>query len=405
MSVIVQTELAQTFTAGRSGKDVRSDLNATFTTRTCGGIEIELVSRVATYYGDSIRAQAADVLKQMGVVDAHLKLEDEGALPFVISARIEAVVRRAQGGQGKRVLPQRTAKQPSSQRDRLRRSRLYLPGAEPKYFINASLHAPDAVILDLEDSVHASEKDASRILVRNALRCVDFGSCERMVRINQVPLGLTDLDEIIPEHPDLILLPKTEIAEQVVEVARKIAEIKRQHSMSGPIWLMPILESALGIENAFTIAKADESVVAVTIGLEDYTADLGVVKTVEGSESLYARTRLVNAAKAASIQAIDSVFGDVANMGGLRAWGQRSCALGFEGMGCIHPGQIAVIHETYAPSQAEIDRAMKVVAAFEEAKAKGLGVVSLGSKMIDPPVVNRALKLVSRAKAMNLVKD
>ena len=144
-----------------------------------------------------------------------------------------------------------------------------------------------------------------------------FGSCERMVRINQLPLGLADLEEIIPEHPDLILLPKTETADQVIEVARKIAEIKRQHAMSGPIWLMPILESALGIENAFAIAKADESVVALTIGLEDYTADLGVVKTLDGAESLYARTRLVNAAKAAAIQAIDSVFGDVADMDGL----------------------------------------------------------------------------------------
>src|SRR3954469_19364476 len=396
-------ELTQTFEAGRSGKDVRSDLKATFTPRTSGGIEIELVSRVATYYGDSIRAQAADVLKQMAVVDAHLKLEDEGALPFAISGRIEAAVRRAWSGKGKRVVPERTAKQPSSQRARLRRSRLYLPGAEPKYFVNAALHAPDAIILDLEDSVHPSEKDASRILVRNALRCVDFGVCERMVRINQLPLGLADLEEIIPEHPDLILLPKTETAGQVIEVARKIAEIKRQHAMSGPVWLMPILESALGIENAFAIAHADESVVAVTIGLEDYTADLGVVKTLDGAESLYARTRLVNAAKASGIQAIDSVFGDVADFIGLRAWGERSRAMGFEGMGCIHPGQIPVIHDAYAPTAAEIDKAMKIVAAFEEAKAQGLGVVSLGSKMIDPPVVNRALKLVARARTMNLL--
>ena len=398
-------ESVQTGEAGRSGKDVRSDLKVIFSPRTSGGIEIELVSRVASYYGDSIRAQATDVLKQLGVVDAHLKIEDEGALPFVISARIEAAVRRAWGGKGKRVLPERIAKQPSTQRDRLRRSRLYLPGAEPKYFISAALHGPDAVILDLEDSVHPSEKDASRILVRNALRCVDFGSCERMVRINQLPLGFADLEEIIPEHPDLILLPKTETAEQVIEVARKIAEVKRLNAMSGPIWLMPILESALGIENAFAIAKADESVVALTIGLEDYTADLGVVKTLEGTESLYARTRLVNAAKAAGIQAIDSVFGDVADMAGLRAWGERSRAMGFEGMGCIHPGQINVIHEAYAPTQPEIEKALKVVHAYEDAQQKGLGVVSLGSKMIDPPVVNRALKLVARARTMNLVKE
>ncbi len=399
-STVESTHIAE---AGRSGKDVRSDLKVTFSARNSGGIEVELVSRVGSYYGDSIRAQVTEVLKQMGVVDAHLRIEDEGALPFVISARVEAAVRRAWSGKGKRVLPEGTAKLAPSQRDRLRRSRLYLPGAEPKYFINAALHAPDAVILDLEDSVHPSEKDTSRILVRNALRAVDFGACERMVRINQLPIGLADLEEIVPEHPDLILLPKTETAEQVVEVARKIGEIKRLNAMSGPIWIMPILESALGIENAFAIAKADESVVALTIGLEDYTADLGVVKTQEGTESLYARTRLVNAAKAAGIQAIDSVFGDVGDMKGLRTWGERSRGMGFEGMGCIHPGQIAMIHESYAPSSKEIEKAQKIVAAYEEAQQKGLGVVSLGSKMIDSPVVNRALKLVGRAKQMGLI--
>ena len=163
---------------------------------------------------------------------------------------------------------------------------------------------------------------------------------------------------------------------------------------------MPIVESALGIENVFAIAAVSPNIAALTVGLEDYTADLGVAKTLEGRESLYARTRLVNAAKAAGIQAIDSVFGDVGDLAGLRQWGEDSRALGFEGMGCIHPSQIPVIHEAFAPSQVEIEKALKIVAAFEEAQQRGLGVVSLGSKMIDPPVVDRARKLVARAKAM-----
>jgi citrate lyase subunit beta/citryl-CoA lyase len=132
--------------------------------------------------------------------------------------------------------------------------------------------------------------------------------------------------------------------------------------------------------------------------LEDYTADLGVAKTAEGRESLYARMRLVNVAKAAGIQAIDSVYGDVGDMDGLCHWAENSRAMGFEGMGCIHPAQIPVIHQAFAPSQAEIDKALKIVAAFEDAQQRGLGVVSLGSKMIDPPVVERAQKLVLRAK-------
>jgi citrate lyase subunit beta/citryl-CoA lyase len=168
---------------------------------------------------------------------------------------------------------------------------------------------------------------------------------------------------------------------------------------------MPILESALGIENADAIATADKNVVALTIGLEDYTADLGVAKTVEGAESLYARTRLVNAAKAASIQAIDSVFGDVGDMDGLARWGQHSRALGFEGMGCIHPAQIHIIHQAFAPSANEIEKALKIVAAYEDAQQRGLGVVSLGSKMIDAPVVNRALKLVNTARSMGLITE
>jgi citrate lyase subunit beta/citryl-CoA lyase len=257
----------------------------------------------------------------------------------------------------------------------------------------------------LEDSVHPAEKDAARILVRNTLRAVDFGAAERMVRINQLPLGLTDLEEIVLQSPDLILVPKVENAAQIAEIDAAMTRITAEHAIKRPIWLMPILESALGIENAFAIATASERICALTIGLEDYTADLGVVKTAAGAESLYARQRVVNAAHAVHIQAIDSVFGDVADMDGLLRWGEASRALGFEGMGCIHPMQIEVIHRAFAPSQAELDKALKIVAAFVEAQADALGVVSLGSKMIDAPVVNRAVKLVARARQMGLIPN
>ena len=389
--------------AGRSGGDVRSDLRVTLEARTTGGIDIELHSRVALYYGDSIRQQVLDTLTALGIRDARITLTDEGALPFVIAARLEAAAKRAGHADGKSALPEALPLPAASPKDRLRRSRLYLPGNEPKYFINAGLHAPDAVILDLEDSVHPAEKDAARLLVRNALRCVDFAAAERMVRINQLPLGLADLEEIVPQSPDLILIPKVETAAQVAEVDAAITRITSQQGITRPIWLMPILESALGIEYAFAIATASHRIAAFTIGIEDYTADLGVVKTADGTESLYARQRVVNAAHAAHIQAIDSVFGDVADTDGLLHWGETSRALGFEGMGCIHPMQIEVIHRAFAPSPAELDKALKIVAAFEEAQAKGLGVVSLGSKMIDFPVVNRAVKLVARAKQMGLI--
>jgi len=388
--------------AGHWGKEVRSDLHVAIDPRDSGGIELGLESRVAPYYGEAIMAQARSVLETLGVKNAKVSVHDEGALPYVIAARIETAARRAGLGANQKALPDKVALPEPSQKDRLRRSRLYLPGTEPKYTINAGLHGPDAIILDLEDSVHHAEKDAARLLVRNALRAVNFGACERTVRINQLPLGLEDLAEIIPESPDLILIPKVEHPGQVTQVDRMISELKIRHSINRSIWLMPILESGQGIESAGAIAASAENVVALTIGLEDYTADLGVPRTPDGRESLYARSRLVNAAKAAGIQAIDSVYSDVADMEGLKRWGEASRAFGFEGIGCIHPAQIPVIHAAFAPTAGEIEKAQKIVNAFEQAQQRGIGVVSLGSKMIDAPVVQRALKLVARAKAMGL---
>jgi citrate lyase subunit beta/citryl-CoA lyase len=373
------------------------------------GIRLELDSKVESLFGVSIRETVAGTLTALGADRVKVAVEDQGALPWVLQARAEAAFRRyAPPARDLDARPPRTTALPpreGSPKDRLRRSRLYLPGNEPKFMVNAGLHRPDAVILDLEDSVHPAEKDAARILVRNALRCVDFGRAERMVRINQGPLGLEDLDVVVPEAPELILIPKVETADQVLEVADRVMALRHEKGVSSPVWLMPILESGLGVENAFAIASATDTVAALTIGLEDYTADLGVVKTPEGDETAWARSRLVNAARAAGVQAIDSVYGDVADEKGLLAWGQRARGMGFVGMGCIHPRQIRIIHEAFAPTQVELEKAQRIVAAFEEAQAKGLGVVSLGTKMIDRPVVLRARKLVDRAREAGLIRE
>ena len=400
MSSQIETGAKHAGEAGRHGSEIRSDVHVRIEPRERGGIDIELESRVGPYYGHAIRQQAEDALDALGVRHARVSIHDEGALPFVIAARIEAATRRAGLGEGVRVLPNRISIPEPSPPDRIRRSRLYVPGSEPKYFVNAALHGADAIILDLEDSVHPDEKDAARLLVRNALRAVDFLHCERMVRINQLPAELADLEEIVPESPDLILIPKVETPAQVKDVNQKIGEISANFGLTRPIWLMPILESALGVEKAYEIATSSEKIAALTIGLEDYTADLGVMKTAAGAESLFARQRVINAARAAGVQAIDSVFGDVGDMDGLRAWAINSRALGFEGMGCVHPLQVSVIHQAFSPSAAEVENAQKIVAAYHEAQSKGLGVVSLGSKMIDAPVVQRALKLLARAQAM-----
>jgi len=390
--------------AGRRGERIRSDLWVAVEPGGQSGIEIDLRSRVDSYYGDAIREQAEKVLRALGIEQARVEIEDTGALPFVIEARIETAARRSgAAGQGD-ARPERTVSPPpASARDRLRRSRLYLPGNEPKYFLNAGAYGPDGVILDLEDSVHPGEKDAARLLVRNALRVVDFKRAERMVRINQLPLGLEDLEAVVPEGPELLLLPKVETPDEVREVSEAVDRLAPGGDDPRPLWLMPILETARGIESAYAIATASERIAALTIGLEDYAADLGVPRTAEGDESAWARARIVNAAKAAGLQAIDSVYGQVDDLDGLRAWCDRSRGLGFQGMGCLHPRQIDVIHDAYNPRPQQIERALRIVEAFEKAEAEGLGVVSLGSKMIDPPVVKQAQRTVAQARQIGLL--
>jgi citrate lyase subunit beta/citryl-CoA lyase len=200
-----------------------------------------------------------------------------------------------------------------------------------------------------------------------------------------------------------VLIPKCEGADYIKKAEEVINSINKKFNLKNQVFLMPIIESALGIENSWEIAHASESVVALAIGLEDYTADLGVTRTIEGNESFYARTRLIVAAKAAGIQPIDSVFSDVADMDALLQNVLISKSLGFEGMGCIHPRQIAVIKKGFTPDQAEIEKSKKIVQAFESAKIQGLGVVALGSKMIDPPVVARAQKIIDLAVRLNLI--
>jgi len=383
--------------AGNRGEDVRSDCWAGLELTGSGGIRLNLKSKVDVLYGESIRRLVDDMMRFFGIANARIEVLDAGAVPYVLMARIETAVRRLGADKGNRFLPDWEYPVPGSSRDRFRRSRLYLPGDQPKLALNAAIHKGDGLILDLEDSVAPSNKDAARVLVRNALRCLDFMGAERQVRINQLPLGLEDLDEIIPQKPHLILIPKVETPEQVRQVDQKVNELLAKEKEPFELFFMPILESALGIINAYAIATASKRNVALAIGLEDYTADIGVQRTNHGRESFFARSMLVNAARAAGIQAIDTVFSDVTDMDGLRESVLEAKALGFDGKGCIHPRQIRVIHEAFAPQNAEIEKAKRIVLAFEDAEKQGLGVVSLGSKMIDPPVVKRALRTITAA--------
>ena len=390
--------------AGPRGERARSDCWVRVEIRDGGGIDLGVRSKVEAMYGEAVRRTCRAVLDALGVRHAVVSVEDQGALDFVLAARLEAAVKRAGAGGGAAFLPPSGpgADAPPA-RDRLRRSRLYLPGSEPRHFVNARLHAPDAVILDLEDAVAPSEKDAARLLVRNALRAVDFRPCERMVRINQGDLGLEDVDAVVPQNVHALLIPKAESAEQVRAVDARADAARRAAGLREPCFLVPIIETALGCFNALAIASASPNVVALTIGLEDYTADLGVERTAEGRESLWARQTVVNAARAAGVAPSDSVFSDVADLDGLRAAVLEARALGFEGKGCIHPRQVPIVHAAFAPTADEIARAQRIVLAFEDATRRGVGVVTVGSKMVDPPVVKRALRTLRTAEELALV--
>jgi citrate lyase subunit beta/citryl-CoA lyase len=395
--------MKSTAIAGNSGPKIRSDCEIVLELKTEGGKSIDLTSKVKVLYGESIKKLVVEILDFFGVKNAHIKITDSGALPFVIAARMESAVKQVINTDLEYLPGSPEENNYSTTRDRFRFSRLYLPGNTPGLMINAGLHSADGIILDLEDSVAPEKKDEARVLVRNALRQIDFRGAERMVRINQGERGLEDLKFIIPHNVNLVLIPKCESAAYIKKVVEVIEAIKNIFNIKNQVYLMPIIESALGIENAFEIAKASENVVALAIGLEDYTADLGVTRTTEGKESFYARTRLVVAAKAAGIQPIDSVFSDVADMEALRQNVLDSKSLGFEGMGCIHPRQIPVIKQGFAPDQVEIEKSKKIVLAFETARQKGLGVVALGSKMIDPPVVARAQKTIDLAVRLKMI--
>lgn len=389
--------ISKTASTGNKGKGVRSDCYVTLVLRDSGGLTINVESKVNVLFGNQIRELCGKVLEALGVNHAVLTVEDSGALEFVIAGRIEAAYKKLVKTD-RSYLPEMIEENKyQTTKDRNRFSRLYLPGNTPSLMINAGIHKPDGIILDLEDSVAPDKKHEARFNIRNALRQINFYGAERMVRINQVPKGLDDLEFLIPHNVNLILVPKCESAQQIHQVNSKIEELKEKYGVSGSVWLMPIIESALGVIKAYEIASSAENIVSLAIGLEDYTADLGTRRTAEGTESFFARSMVVNAARAAGLQPIDSVFSDIDDMEALRQNVLVSKSLGFDGMGCIHPRQIKVIHDNYAPDNAEIEKARKIVKAFNEASSKGLGVVSLGSKMIDPPVVKRALKTIDLA--------
>ena len=290
----------------------------------------------------------------------------------------------------------------------MRRSMLFLPGNNPNMLINGNCLGADAVIFDLEDAVSPDEKDAARILVRNTMRYMDFRGCEIIVRINSIDTAYwqKDIDAILPYAPGLILLPKTGSAADVLAADEYITQMEEKLGLSqGTVGLMPLIETAMGVENAFAIASATKRVKALFLGAEDLTADLQCKRTKESREIEYARTRLVVAARAAGVDVYDTPFTDVNDDEGIVTDATLAKALGFTGKASISPRHVEVINTVFSPTAKEIDYAYEVLDAIEEAKRQGKGAIALHGKMIDAPIVARAQRTIDMAKALGLGRE
>ena len=290
----------------------------------------------------------------------------------------------------------------------MRRSMLFLPGNNPNMLINGNCLGADAVIFDLEDAVSPDQKDAARILVRNTMKYMDFRGCEIIVRINSIdtPYWKKDLDEVMPYKPALILLPKTGTAADAQAADAYMTEVETRLGLEyGTVGLMPLIETAMGVENAFQIASSAKRVQALFLGAEDLTADLQCKRTKEGREIEYARTRLVVAARAAGVAVYDTPFTDVNDDEGIVVDATLAKGLGFTGKAAISPRHVEVINSVFSPTQKEVDYAYEVMEAIALAKKQGKGAISLYGKMIDAPIVARAQQTIAMARELGMGRE
>lgn len=290
--------------------------------------------------------------------------------------------------------------------ERLRRTMMFVPGNNPGMMQDAFIYGPDSIMLDLEDSVTLAEKDTARLLVYNALKTIDYGGIEMVVRINSLstPYGRKDVEAVVKAGVDVVRMPKTETADEVRDVEAEIEKVEREIGCVGRTKIMAAIESALGVVNAYAIATASPRMMGIALGAEDYCANLKTQRTPEGIELLLARQTIVVAARAAGIDCIDTVFSNLNDMEGFRREVELIKKMGFDGKSVINPRQISIVNEVFTPSQRAIDKAMAVVAAIHEAERRGSGVIALNGKMIDRPVVIRAQRTIDLAIAAGVIR-
>ncbi|MBZ6014528.1 citrate (pro-3S)-lyase subunit beta [Leuconostoc gelidum subsp. gelidum] len=292
--------------------------------------------------------------------------------------------------------------------EKLRRTMMFVPGNNPAMVKDAGIFGADSIMFDLEDAVSLSEKDAARYLVYEALQTVDYGRSELVVRINglDTPFYRNDIKAMVKAGIDVIRLPKVETADMIRDLEGLVAEAEIEFGREiGTTHLMAAIESARGVVNANEIARSSERMIGIALSAEDYTTDMKTHRYPDGQELLYARNVILHAARAAGIAAFDTVFTDLNDEAGFKRETELIHQLGFDGKSLINPRQIDMVNQVYQPLKKEIVTAQNVIAAIENAKQKGSGVISMNGQMVDRPVVLRAERVMRLAKANNLVDE
>lgn len=291
--------------------------------------------------------------------------------------------------------------------ERLRRTMMFVPGANAGMLRDAPLYGADSIMFDLEDSVSLKEKDTSRALVHFALKTFDYSNVETVVRVNGLDTcGALDIEAVVSAGVDVIRLPKTETAQDIIDVEAEIERVEREYGLEvGSTGMMAAIESAEGVLNAREIAKASDRLIGIALGAEDYVTNMKTRRYPDGQELFFARSMILHAARAAGIAALDTVYSDVNNTEGFQDEVRLIKQLGFDGKSVINPRQIPLVNEIYTPTKKEIDNAKQVIWAIREAESKGSGVIALNGKMIDKPIVERAERVIMLAKAAGVLTE
>ena len=372
---------------GQTGPSVRADVQIQVTEAPAFGFAVK--SSTSPLYDDLIRNEIETMADAFGRPPIHLECLDSGALPFTWRARLQTALAAATGQTPPAIPARIRTARPSG----LLRTRLYVPGNIPKLFPNAGLSRPDALIFDLEDAVAPDQKGEALDLIEHALAALDYPDAEIMVRVNAGDQGRYEMTRLAAAPVDTFIIPKVEWADQLAAIDDLLDQ---NHA---PQRLFPLIESAMGVENALTLATCSPRVKALSLGLEDYVRDLGAVRTPGQEESAYARSRVLNAARAAGIVPLASVFPGFEDEAALTAYAQQARHQGYEGIGCIHPAQVHVVHAAFRPTEREIERAREVICAFESVQSQGKVATRVAGEMVDGPTYARAQRVIARAEA------